>query len=64
MIIASLLPFALWIVALVQIGSSRASVGATVVWVVIVTLVPVIGPIVWLIAGKRSIAQSTEPPGE
>jgi hypothetical protein len=63
-IITGLLPFALWIIALVQIGSSRASVGATVVWVAIVTLVPLIGAIVWFIVGKRTIAQDPDEPPE
>lgn len=62
-IIAGLLPLALWIIALVQIGSSRGSVGATVVWVVVVTLLPLLGAIVWFIVGKRTMAQyPAEPP--
>lgn len=56
--IFALVPFALWIVALVQIGGSRATVSATVVWVVIVTLVPLIGAIVWFAVGRRSVSQA------
>ena len=40
--------------AIVQIFQSSASTGAKVFWTVLVLILPLIGLILWLIAGPRS----------
>jgi uncharacterized membrane protein len=57
-LVFAIVPFALWIIALVQIAVSKAAASALVVWAIIVTLVPLIGPIVWFSWGRRSTAHS------
>lgn len=61
-LVFAIVPFALWIVALVQIAVSKAAVLALVVWAIIVTLVPLIGPIVWFVAGKRTLHRPPSSP--
>jgi hypothetical protein len=53
----SLAPFILWLVALIQIAQSRASGGTIALWIVIITLIPLIGPILWFAVGKRTATQ-------
>ncbi|GAA4152432.1 PLDc N-terminal domain-containing protein [Leifsonia shinshuensis] len=57
MIVLSLwiVPFVLWLIALVQIAKSKAAAGAVVAWVVIVTLIPVVGAILWFVVGRRAV---------
>lgn len=50
-----LVPLVLWIVALVQIAQSRAEAGPTIGWIAVVTLVPLVGPILWFALGRRSV---------
>ena len=40
--------------AIVNVFSSRASVGAKVVWTVVILVLPVIGLLIWLVAGPRA----------
>ena len=40
--------------AMINVVQSRASVGAKVVWIVLILLLPFIGWLVWLIAGPRT----------
>lgn len=40
--------------ALVNVLGSSASVGAKVVWAVVILVLPVIGLLIWLIAGPRA----------
>jgi len=40
--------------AIVQIAQSSASIGAKVLWIVVVLLLPIIGLIVWYFAGPKS----------
>ena len=40
--------------AIVQIVQSRASTGAKVGWTLLIVFLPVIGLIIWLIAGPRA----------
>ena len=61
-IVFAIVPFALWIVALVQIAGSKAPVRELVVWAIIVTFVPVIGAIVWFVIGKRTAPRPPAPP--
>jgi hypothetical protein len=39
--------------AIVKIVQSSASTGAKVLWIVLILILPVIGLIVWLLAGPR-----------
>ncbi|MEN2739216.1 PLDc N-terminal domain-containing protein [Microbacterium sp. X-17] len=48
-------PFVLWLIALAQIAKTRATAGPVVAWVLIVTLVPVVGAILWFAIGRRSL---------
>ena len=41
--------------AIVNVFGSSASTGAKVVWTVLILLLPVVGFIVWLIAGPRAV---------
>lgn len=52
--IGGLILLALNVWALVSIISSGASTGSKVVWSLLVLILPVIGFIIWLIAGPRS----------
>lgn len=49
-----LIHLALVIWAAVSILGSRASNGAKVLWILLVLVFPVVGLIIWLIAGPRS----------
>ncbi len=40
--------------AIVNVFSSNASVGAKVLWSVLILLLPVIGLLIWLLAGPRA----------
>lgn len=49
-----LIHLALVIWAAVSILGSRASTGVKVMWILLVLLFPVVGLIIWIIAGPRS----------
>jgi Phospholipase_D-nuclease N-terminal len=40
--------------AIVNVFGSSASTGAKVIWTVLILLLPVIGFLIWLVAGPRS----------
>jgi hypothetical protein len=40
--------------AIVNVVASRASTGAKLVWVVAILLLPVLGLLLWLVAGPRA----------
>jgi hypothetical protein len=40
--------------AIINVVGSRATTGAKVIWVVLILLLPVVGFIIWLVAGPRS----------
>jgi len=40
--------------AIIHVAQSGSSMGAKVLWVVLILLLPVVGLIIWLIAGPRS----------
>lgn len=48
---------ALDIWAIIKIIGSSASTGAKVVWILLIIILPVIGLIIWLIAGPKGSAQ-------
>ena len=52
--LGGLIILALSIWAIVNIIGSRASTGAKVLWTLFVVVLPIIGFIVWMIAGPRS----------
>lgn len=56
-LLLSLAPFVLWIIAIVQIATSKATGGTIALWIVIVTLFPLIGAIVWFAVGRRTATQ-------
>ncbi|MPY71945.1 MAG: hypothetical protein GEU92_17915 [Alphaproteobacteria bacterium] len=41
--------------AIVNVFQSSASTAAKVIWIVVILLLPVVGLIVWLIAGPRGV---------
>ena len=51
--ILGLIILALDIWAIVRVVQSGASTGAKVLWVIVIVLLPVIGLIVWLLAGPK-----------
>ncbi|MBN9631203.1 MAG: PLDc N-terminal domain-containing protein [Actinobacteria bacterium] len=56
-----IVPFTLWVIALVQLAKSKAAAGPVVAWVVIVTLIPLVGAILWFAIGRRSLRGDTPP---
>ena len=44
------------IYAIINIFSSRVSVGAKLLWTLLVLVLPVVGVIIWLLAGPRGNA--------
>lgn len=51
--ILGLIILALDIWAIVRVVQSAASTGAKVLWVVVILVLPVIGLIIWLLAGPK-----------
>ncbi len=54
-------PFVLWVIALVQIARTKAAAGPVVAWMVIVTLIPLVGAILWFAIGRRSLRGDAPP---
>lgn len=54
--LGSLIVLALDIWAIVSIVGSSASTGKKVLWVLLVLILPILGFIIWLIAGPRGAA--------
>ncbi len=52
--LVGLIVLALDVWAIVSILGSTAGTGAKVLWVLLVLLLPIIGFIIWLVAGPRS----------
>jgi len=42
--------------AIINVIGSAASTGSKVVWVVVILILPILGLIIWLIAGPRKVA--------
>lgn len=51
------LPFVLWLVALVQIARSKAAGSTIALWIVIITIFPLVGAILWFVIGRRTAQQ-------
>lgn len=49
-------PAVLWIIAMVQIAKARATGATIALWILIITLIPLVGAILWFAIGKRSAA--------
>ena len=47
----------LLVVSLISVGRRSSGLGAlaTAIWVVVVILLPVLGPLAWFVAGRRSV---------
>lgn len=57
----SIVPFVLWLIAIIQIAGSRAAAGPVVGWVILVTLVPLVGAILWFVIGRASLRRESPP---
>lgn len=42
--------------AIIQIVQSRASTGGKILWILLIIILPIIGFIIWLLAGPRKSA--------
>jgi hypothetical protein len=49
-------PAVLWIIAIMQIAKTRATGTTIALWILIITLIPLVGAILWFAIGKRSAA--------
>lgn len=54
------IPFALWLIAVIQVAAAKAAAGPTVGWLILITLVPVVGPILWFAIGRGSLRQDQQ----
>ena len=54
-------PFILWLIAVIQIAAARAAAGPTVGWLILVTLAPFLGAILWFTIGRGSLRRETPP---
>jgi hypothetical protein len=61
LLMLGVLPFVLWLVALVQIAKSKAAGGTIALWIVIVTIFPLVGSILWFVVGRRTAQQGLLP---
>ena len=59
-LVISASPLILWIISLVQIAKSRAAGTTIALWVLVTTLIPLIGAILWFSIGRRT-ASPQEP---
>lgn len=59
-VVALLVWLASWIAAVRSISSTRlhATVAVRGVWIAVVIVLPVLGPIIWFAAGRRSVSRS------
>jgi hypothetical protein len=60
-LLAMIVPFALWLVALIQVAQSKAAGGTIALWILIITIFPLVGPIVWFVIGRRTAEQGLLP---
>lgn len=51
--------FVPWLVAVIQIAVSKAPATPVAVWLILVTLVPLVGPILWFAIGRGSVRRGT-----
>lgn len=55
------IPLILWLIAVIQIAATRAAAGPTVGWLILVTLAPLLGAILWFTIGRGSLRRETPP---
>lgn len=61
MLALGIVPFVLWLIAVIQIAAAKAPAGPTVLWLILVTAVALIGPILWFAIGRSSIQRNAPP---
>ncbi len=54
-IILVVLFFIPWLLSVIQIGRTKAPATPVVVWLLVVTLLPLVGPILWFAVGRTSL---------
>jgi len=59
-IIILFLFFLPWLISVVQIGMSKGPATPVVVWLLVVTLIPLVGPILWLTVGRPSLRREAD----
>lgn len=55
LIIITFLFFVPWLISVIQIAKSKAPATPVVVWLLVVTLLPLVGPILWWVVGRSSV---------
>jgi hypothetical protein len=61
LLVFGIIPFVLWLLALVQVAQSKATGSAIALWIVIITVSPVLGAILWFTIGRRTATQGLQP---
>ncbi|MFJ3393227.1 PLD nuclease N-terminal domain-containing protein [Leifsonia aquatica] len=60
MLILWVVPFVLWVIALVQVAVSRTTAAYVIAWIAVTTLVPLIGPILWFTLGRANAPRNRD----
>lgn len=55
LIVITVLFFIPWLLSVIQIGRTKAPATPVVVWLLVVTLLPLVGPLLWLAVGRTSL---------
>ncbi|WP_313545383.1 PLDc N-terminal domain-containing protein [Leifsonia aquatica] len=63
MLIFWVVPFVLWVIALVQVALSRTTAAYVIAWIAVTTLVPLIGPILWFTLGRTNASRNRNAAG-
>lgn len=63
MLILWVVPFVLWVIALVQVSLSRTTAAYVIAWIAVSTLVPLIGPILWFTLGRANASRNRNATG-
>lgn len=53
-LLALIVPLVLWIVALVQLARSKAPGTTVLLWILVISVFPLLGPILWFVLGSRT----------
>jgi hypothetical protein len=61
LIISTVVFFIPWLLSIIQIAVSRGPATPVVVWILVVTLIPLVGPILWLTIGRGSLRRERPP---
>lgn len=60
LLIVGVVPFVLWVIALVQVALSRTTAAYVIAWIAVTTLVPLIGPILWFTLGRANAPRNRD----